>query len=247
MMPMPNEQQLRQLEHRCRILAGVSLSGQSVLEIGCGQGDMTVALANAVGEEGRVVAMDSAPTDYGAPMTLGDSHRHLMATPLGARMEFWLETTLETLPHRRFDWVVLAHSSWYMSAPEWGDLAAKLSDFGSRLLFAEWDLDDSPAAEAVLLQAKVASEVPDWRPNVRCARPFSEMRDSILATGWELVREAQLDTSELRDGRWEVQNALREIPGLLDADWVRAGLTNLEGVGEVRSLPASVAEFRLAI
>ena len=36
-----------------------------MLEIGCGQGDTTVALADAVGEEGSVVALDPGRPDYG--------------------------------------------------------------------------------------------------------------------------------------------------------------------------------------
>jgi hypothetical protein len=39
--------------------------GESVLEVGCGQGDATIALAVAVGAEGRVVALDPASLDYG--------------------------------------------------------------------------------------------------------------------------------------------------------------------------------------
>lgn len=39
--------------------------GDRVLEIGCGQGDMTAVLATAVGENGRVTALDPAPLDYG--------------------------------------------------------------------------------------------------------------------------------------------------------------------------------------
>jgi ubiquinone/menaquinone biosynthesis C-methylase UbiE len=36
-----------------------------VLELGCGQGDCTTVLAHAVGEQGRVVAVDPADLDYG--------------------------------------------------------------------------------------------------------------------------------------------------------------------------------------
>ena len=39
--------------------------GEKVLEIGCGQGDCTVVLATAVGEEGSVTAVDPASLDYG--------------------------------------------------------------------------------------------------------------------------------------------------------------------------------------
>ena len=36
-----------------------------MLEIGCGQGDTTVVLADAVGENGSVVALDPGSPDYG--------------------------------------------------------------------------------------------------------------------------------------------------------------------------------------
>jgi predicted methyltransferase len=39
--------------------------GSKVLELGCGQGDCTTVLAYAVGEQGRVVAVDPAELDYG--------------------------------------------------------------------------------------------------------------------------------------------------------------------------------------
>lgn len=42
------------------------LPGSKILEIGCGQGDCTTVLANAVGERGTVVAVDPAELDYGA-------------------------------------------------------------------------------------------------------------------------------------------------------------------------------------
>ncbi len=45
--------------------------GSSVLEIGCGQGDMTAVLADTVGVDGRVLGIDIAGRDCGAPVTLG--------------------------------------------------------------------------------------------------------------------------------------------------------------------------------
>jgi predicted methyltransferase len=48
--------------------------GESVLEVGCGQGDTTIALAVAVGAEGRVVAVDPANPDYGG-LTYRDAVR----------------------------------------------------------------------------------------------------------------------------------------------------------------------------
>lgn len=58
--------QRSQTEHRLAILQNWNInSGSRVLEIGCGQGDCTVVLADAVGEEGSVVAVDPGNLNYG--------------------------------------------------------------------------------------------------------------------------------------------------------------------------------------
>ena len=52
--------------HRLVLLQHWNIPTDSkVLELGCGQGDCTTVLANAVGEQGRVVAVDPADLDYG--------------------------------------------------------------------------------------------------------------------------------------------------------------------------------------
>ena len=57
-----------QIIHRQKILQqwGGIRRGSKVLELGCGQGDCTIVLAEAVGEEGHVVAVDPGDKDYGA-------------------------------------------------------------------------------------------------------------------------------------------------------------------------------------
>jgi ubiquinone/menaquinone biosynthesis C-methylase UbiE len=53
--------------HRLVLLQHWNIStGSKVLELGCGQGDCTTVLACAVGEQGRVVAVDPAELGYGA-------------------------------------------------------------------------------------------------------------------------------------------------------------------------------------
>ena len=52
--------------HRLELLQHWNVStGSKVLELGCGQGDCTTVLANAVGEQGAVVAVDPAELTYG--------------------------------------------------------------------------------------------------------------------------------------------------------------------------------------
>lgn len=60
------ENHLAGIEYRQRMLEHWKIpSGSSVLEIGCGQGEFTVCLADAVGPAGRVVAVDPAPAGWG--------------------------------------------------------------------------------------------------------------------------------------------------------------------------------------
>lgn len=56
-----------QVRHRIDILKKWDLlPGSKILEIGCGQGDCTLVLADFVGEHGHVTAIDPAPLDYGS-------------------------------------------------------------------------------------------------------------------------------------------------------------------------------------
>jgi len=60
------EHTLAAIKHRQRLLSYWKIKpGDNILEIGCGQGDFTVVLADAVGPHGHVVAVDPGPLDYG--------------------------------------------------------------------------------------------------------------------------------------------------------------------------------------
>ena len=55
-----------QVEQRVQLIRTWGIKpGENVLEIGCGQGDCTLALAVAVGHGGSVTAIDPASLDYG--------------------------------------------------------------------------------------------------------------------------------------------------------------------------------------
>lgn len=67
-----------QLRHRALLVGTWGIApGSSLLEVGCGQGDTAMLLAESVGSNGRVVAVDSAPSEYGEPRSLGESHQEI--------------------------------------------------------------------------------------------------------------------------------------------------------------------------
>src|SRR5690606_3148448 len=116
--------------------------GMRILEIGCGQGDTTVVLADAAGNGGFVLAVDIADPAYGAPITLGEATAAIAASPLGSRIDFKLQTDLLDLPEDSFNVAILSHSSWYFRNP--AQLLAyfkKLRRMAKRICIAEWDVN----------------------------------------------------------------------------------------------------------
>ena len=124
--------------------------GDKVLEIGCGQGDMTLVLADAVGESGHVTAVDIAPPTYGAPVSLGEATQTISRGFLGSRIEFRLDfdplAKANAFPGDTFDLVVFAHCSWYFQS--WSLLEKTfraVKPWAKRLCLSEWDM--APRAE----------------------------------------------------------------------------------------------------
>jgi predicted methyltransferase len=67
----PNRSVAWQMDHRLQLLSLWDIKpGSRVLELGCGQGDCTVPLADAVGENGHVDAVDPGSPDYGQSLSL---------------------------------------------------------------------------------------------------------------------------------------------------------------------------------
>ncbi|MBD0673149.1 class I SAM-dependent methyltransferase [Streptomyces sp. CBMA156] len=208
--------QQAQTRYRAALVSGWDIpAGASVLEVGCGQGDTTAVLAEAVGPRGRVVAVDIADPSYGAPVTLGQSAKRLKATPLGSRIDFRfgldvLDEAAITFPDGGCDHVVLAHCSWYFGSLD--QLAATLvrvRRWARNLCFAEWDIEPRSAEQlphllAILIQGQIEAAGSRGEGNVRT--PFS--RESLLrtlsATGWNPAPAQAVDTTALQDGDWEV-------------------------------------------
>lgn len=112
-------------------------AGIHMLDIGCGQGESSLVLADVVGPHGYVTAVDPAPADYGSPYTLGESQRHILCSPLAPRINFissdpvsYLRSSSRLTKHADgnctsdldesavplFDGVSFCHSIWYFSS-----------------------------------------------------------------------------------------------------------------------------------
>ncbi|KAJ4393342.1 hypothetical protein N0V93_002550 [Gnomoniopsis smithogilvyi] len=218
--------------HRLELLKQWDIpTGSKVLEIGCGQGDCTTVLAHAVGEQGRVVAVDPAELDYGAPYTLGQAQSHISQGPLGGRIT-WVQQSpldyLSSLPslsstsspptgeEKAFDATVLAHCLWYFISP-----SLILSTFraikqhSKRLLLAEWSLVAThPAAQPHVLAALTQAALECRKPsgsvsNIRTVLGPKRLTELALAAGWQLESETRVQGEEgLLDGQWEVSACL---------------------------------------
>ncbi|THV98508.1 S-adenosyl-L-methionine-dependent methyltransferase [Aureobasidium pullulans] len=200
--------------HRLEILKNWNIPTRSrVLELGCGQGDCTTVLAHAVGEDGKVVAVDPASLDYGSPYTLGQAQNHISNGPLGDRIIWVQQSPLEYLSanHTKFDAAIFAHSLWYFPSPALIlDTFRALKQYSKRLLLAEWSLVAShPSAQphvlAVLAQAALECRKPESTSNVRTVLSPKRLTELAVAAGWQLDSETYVKAGDgLLDGQWEV-------------------------------------------
>ncbi|NKE55646.1 methyltransferase domain-containing protein [Lentzea sp. PSKA42] len=198
--------------------------GARVLEIGCGQGDMTAVLADLVGPNGTVVGIDVAPPDYGTPVTVGQSARRLLDGPLGDRIEMRYETdVLADDVGTGYDLVVLAHCSWYFASADLLERTLKkVRELGSRLCFAEWDPeparpDQVPHLLAVLAQDRMA----ETGGNIRAPLTRATLLAALGRAGWQVEQVTDVDTGALQDADWEIFMALQQAPEGLAKDLLR--------------------------
>ena len=171
--------------------------GAKVLELGCGQGDFTVPLADAVGPTGHVVAADPMPPDYGTP-PLAAAQEHVKKSPVGPQIDFvradsaeYLRSTTES-----FDFVILAHCVWYFSDP--GVLREILLAAAGKtkaVLIAEYALAASRASSVPhVLTALATNALESFRDasslrNLRCALSPPQIVAAAATAGWALYSE----------------------------------------------------------
>ncbi|PJK16597.1 SAM-dependent methyltransferase [Chryseomicrobium excrementi] len=206
-----DEIQKVQLLHRFQLAQSFGIEeGMTVLEIGCGQGDMTVVLADKVGASGHVTAIDIAGGDYGAPLTLEQSHQKIKQTVLGERISFHLDTdflSFEGLKH--YDGIVFAHSSWYFHSPErLAEYLSKIRTVTSNLFFAEWDLAFTDISQrghfcAAMLLA-LHSTITENDSNIQHLFSRETIHRMMEDAGFSIAREETVYSRYLQDGQWEM-------------------------------------------
>lgn len=229
-----NPIQISQIKHRLQLLltwfggwerAKEALAGKTVVEIGCGQGDMTVVLAHMVAgagavssKGGKVIAIDPAPLDYGSPYTLGDSQAALSASRVGRNIEWIAKDPVDHLPGLQTPpaFIILAHSLLYLPSAEYlSSLLRSCRDAASRdtrLLLAEWGMRAStPAAESHVLAVKAQMESPTPGGNIRLFLDPERIKSLIGETRWQLEGEDWIQTPDLHDGEWEVAHVRQDL------------------------------------
>ena len=223
--PIPDEVQQIQTAYRRRILDCWNIPpGSRVLEIGCGQGDMTAVLAEAVGPTGRIVATDIASRNYGSPLTLGEATDLIKASELGDRIEFHFETDI-TNPQtdfEQFDFAVMAHCSWYFdSAEQLKQTLTAVSKKAKNLCFVEWNtvpnsMEQIPHLLAVNIQGFLEAFKPESRANVRSPFTATQLQQIIAESGWKITNTASPSTEGLQDADWEIGECLSRVGRELD-------------------------------
>ncbi|OBZ69489.1 hypothetical protein A0H81_10123 [Grifola frondosa] len=257
-----------QIEERVQLIKAWSIQpGERVLEIGCGQGDCTAALAVAVGEKGSVTAVDPASLDYGSPYTLGEAQAHLRASPVGSRITFvqadpvaFLGSTTET-----YTTAVLAHCTWYFASPAvLSEILSALALRVERICIAEWALSASDARSvphvlATFAQVSLECRKSETKSNIRTVLSPAAMRAAAAASRLTLQKEETVVPGDgMLDAQWEVglvlsQGWAKEVERFVESarekavvfaarDAVRAAVDLLKGE-KVRAMDVWVATF----
>lgn len=208
-----------QSQHRRQLLATWPIKpGSRILEVGCGQGDMTEVLAETVGPSGHITATDIADPSYGAPLTLAEATNIIKSSNLGDRIDFRFKydvlDPVNQFEPDFFDAVVMAHSSWYFSSPAQLCLTLeKLRSCSQQLFFAEWDLevhhpDQLAHCLAISIQKQIECLRKESDSNVRTPLSRDEFEVVLKRAGWKLTKEKRIDSPALQDADWEISLCL---------------------------------------
>ncbi len=199
--------------------------GNRLLDIGCGQGESSVALAAVVGDSGHITALDTASMDYGHPFTMRAAHEHIQQSVLGPRISFYpLDAQTFFAEQRRptdaaLDGAVLCQSLFYF--PDEGEVRALFATLRragvARIYAAEWSYAASRDAQRAHILATAAQALfyrckpPQHRPgllreqNVRAGVDQQAILRAARAAGYKVAREMLVTPGDdMREGEFEV-------------------------------------------
>ncbi|KAI9154787.1 S-adenosyl-L-methionine-dependent methyltransferase [Paramyrothecium foliicola] len=206
--------EISQAEHRIQLTnLWQIVPGSRVLEIGCGQGNCTAVLAEAVGPSGHVDAVDPGSPDYGAPFTLAQAQAHISASPVGNRVTWHCAEPVEFLaghPESSWDYVVFSHCIWYFPSPDvLAQMLTQLRGRANKLLIAEYALAATERSAAPHVLAAIAIATLEAHNETSEANIRSLISPNVIKTmagdaGWTLQHEDVVVPGEgLLDGHWE--------------------------------------------
>lgn len=210
-----------EIEHRFRIIDFFKIrEGSRILEIGCGQGETTAALAYTVGERGFVYGVDVADENYGEPENLGQARERLMTCALGSRinMDFGVNILSDDFDFEEnaFDYIILSHCLWYLaSEKELRNILLKIRPWGRTLCIAEWnpeitDIAQYPHFLAANIQAICESYHISDHFNIRTLFYPEEIESIVGSCGWDIIKRGDIYSPDVQDALWET-DIVREI------------------------------------
>jgi len=212
------------VESRCHLVEFWSPEpGARVLEVGCGRGFGTVVLGAAVGEAGRVLAVDiSPPRESWKEFT-----SRIFSSPIGPRVTFQFSTDLLVpeveFSEQSFDMVVFSHSSWFFSSPEiLSALFKRVRPWAKRLGYAEkdpriQDIRQLPTLLSNLMEAQLIALQPEGRKcNCHSLIIPSEARRWAEEAGWDIVAEKTSEPPKV-DVRGNYIGGMRTTHEMADA------------------------------
>lgn len=203
------------IEHRLRLVDFWNIYyGSRILEIGCGQGETTAALAYAVGENGFVYAVDLANENYGSPENLGFARERLMGSHIGDRINIDLGVNILSdsfdFEPNSFGYVVLSHCLWYLSSQEeLRDILFKVRKWAPRICIAEWDPRVSTMGQyrhfmAANIQAICEAYHVSDHFNIKTMFYPHEIENAMCSCGWDITNSGSIDAYDVQDAYWEI-------------------------------------------